>query len=116
MKRARRTLRASSGQAGVETVAMAPILLLCSLLALQALVAGANFVVADNAAHAGALAGQLGDDPESAARRSAPGWSTTRVRVSERESRVRVRLTPRSIVPGLARMLSVTAEAGYARP
>ncbi len=116
MNRVPRALLSHFGQAGVETVAMAPILLLCSLLALQGLVAGANFVVAGNAAHAGALAGQMGEDPEPAARRSAPGWSTAGVKVTERGSLVRVKLTPRAIVPGLAPMLAASGEAGYARP
>lgn len=94
---------------------MTPVVVLCGLLGLQALVAGANFVAAGNAAHAGALAGQLGRDVESAARGSAPGWSSGEMAVSDRGRRVRVRLTPRSIVPGLAPLLVAGADARYTR-
>lgn len=105
----------TSGQASVELIAAAPILLLICLLGLQGLVAGANFVVAGNAAHAGALAGQLGRSPTRAAKSAAPGWSTTAIDVSSRGRQVRVRLTPRAIVPGLAELLVARAEAGYSR-
>ena len=83
---------------------MTPIVILCCLLGLQGLVAGANYVGADNAAHAGALAGQLGHDPKTGrARTRLPGWSTSRVEVSDsRRGRVRVRLKPRSIFPALS--------------
>ena len=70
------------GQSTVETVLMTPIVILCCLLGLQGLVAGANFVAAGNAAHAGALAGQLGHSPGKAARAAVPGWSTSSGRVS----------------------------------
>lgn len=109
--RVRRTL----GQATVELVAAAPIVLLVCLLGLQALVAGANFVVAGNAAHAGALAGQLGRDPARAARSAAPGWSTGSLHIERTSARVRVRLAPRAILPGLAPLLTVRAEARYTR-
>lgn len=103
------------GQSSVETVAIAPIVFLCCLIGLQGLLAGANFVAAGNAAHAGALAGQLGHDPARAARSSAPDWSTGRLRVTDRGRRVRVRLTPRAIVPPLAGLLAVEASARYTK-
>lgn len=108
-------LASEGGQSTVELVAIAPLVVLCGLLGLQALVAGANFVVAANAAHAGALAGQLGRDPRSAARRAAPGWSTSEIGVSVHARRVKVRLRPRAIVPGLSPLLAASAEARYAR-
>lgn len=101
------------GQSSVEVVALAPVVFLCCLLGLQALVAGASFVAAGNAAHAGALAGQLGHDSRRAARAAAPGWSSGRMHVSDRGHRVRVRLTPRAIVPPLAGFLTVNASARY---
>jgi pilus assembly protein CpaE len=103
------------GQATVESVALAPVVLLCCLLGLQALVAGANFVVASHVAHSAALAGQMGRDVKRAARAAAPGWSTGRLEVSDRARRVTVRLRPRTIVPGLAPVLSVEAGARYTR-
>lgn len=107
------TFRGERAQASVETVAIAPIILLCCLLGFQGLIAGANFVAAGNAAHAGALAGQLGRDPVSAARAAAPGWSSTRMKVARHGRRVRVELSPRTIVPGLAAALKVTTEARW---
>lgn len=101
------------GQASVETIALAPIVLVCCLIGLQGLVAGASFVAAGNAAHAGALAGQLGRDPEKAALAASPGWSSSRVDVETRNRRVRVRLQPRTIVPGLSELLVAEADAGY---
>jgi hypothetical protein len=103
------------GQSMVEVVMMTPIVILCCLLGLQGLVAGANFVAAGNASHAGALAGQLGNDAKKAARASAPEWSTSRMEVTTRGQRVRVRLKPRSIVPALSGFLVVTSEARYAK-
>ncbi len=107
--------RCERGQSTVELVAIAPVVLLCALLGLQALVAGANFVVAGNAAHAGALAGQLGRDPRRAAREAAPGWSTSTRSVSVRDRRVVVRLRPRAIVPPLAPLLTARADARFTR-
>ncbi len=103
------------GQSLVETVVMTPIVILCCMLGLQGLVGGANYVAADNAAHAGALAGQLGDDPKKAARESAPGWSTGQLDVTTAGRRVRVKMKPRSIFPALAGLLVVTSEARYAK-
>ncbi|MBJ7354870.1 MAG: pilus assembly protein [Thermoleophilaceae bacterium] len=103
------------GQSMVETVLMAPIVVLCCLLGLQGLAAGANYVAADNAAHAGALAGQLGRDPRRAARTAVPGWSAGQVVVRTSGRRVRVRLKPRSIFPMLAGLLVVDSEARYTK-
>ena len=103
------------GQSSVELLVIAPVVFLCCLLGLQALVAGANFVVADNAAHAGALAGQLGRSPSSAARAAAPGWSTSRLEVTVRLRKVRVELRPRSIFPPLAGLLVARSEARYTK-
>lgn len=106
-------MKSAHGQATVESVALAPLVMLCCLLGLQGLVAGANFVVASHVAHSGALAGQLGHDVKRAARAAAPGWSTGELQVRERGNRVTVRLTPRAIVPGLAGLLSAEARARY---
>lgn len=106
-------LRARRGQSTVEVVAITPLVALCGLLALQALIAGANYVVAGNAAHAGALAGQLGRSAAPAARRAAPGWVTSRVAVMIHRRRVHVRLRPRAVIPPLAPLLSAEAEARY---
>lgn len=99
------------GQSLVELVAAAPLVLLCGLLGLQGLAAGAAYVCADNAAHAAALAGQLGGDSEGAARAALPGWSHGRVNVTGRGGRVTVTVRPRTLVPPLAKLLSTRATA-----
>lgn len=104
------------GQSTVELVAIAPLVLLCCLLALQALAAGAGRVVAAHAAHAGALAGQLGRDPRATARGAVPGWSAGRVEVAVAARQVRVRVRPRGIVPGLGAALESSVGARYTRP
>lgn len=103
------------GQSTVETVLMTPIVIACCLLGLQGLVAGGSYVAAGNAAHAGALAGQLGRSPGKAARAAVPGWSTTRVEVQTRGTRVSVQLKPRTIFPVLAGLLVARSEARFTR-
>jgi hypothetical protein len=101
------------GESLVEVVAMAPIVLLCGLLGLQALAAGAVHVYADNAAHAAALASELGNDPEPAARAALPGWAKGRVKVKIRGQRATVELKPRAIVPQLSKLLVTRAVAAF---
>lgn len=95
------------GQSLVETVAMVPVVLVCGLLALQALVAGANHVAADSAAHAAMVADLTGRDAELAAREAVPGWSRGRVKVTADERVVDVSLRPRAVVPALSSLLEV---------
>lgn len=95
------------GQVLVETVALVPILLVCGLLALQALVAGANRVAADTAVHAAMVASLTGRNADRAARDAVPGWSRGRVTVRTSERRVGVELRPRTIVPELDSLLVV---------
>lgn len=102
-----------SGQSLVEVVAMAPIVLLCGLLGLQALAAGASHVYADNAAHAAAMAAQLGNDPRMAARAALPGWAKGRVAVEMNTNRVTVELRPRAIVPQLSELLVTRGSAAF---
>lgn len=109
-------VRAEGGQSVVELVAATPIVLICGLLCLQALAAGASHVYADNASHAGALAATMGEDPARAARAALPGWSRGRVRVTVRRGSVRVRLRPRALVPPLAGLLTTESMAAYVSP
>jgi hypothetical protein len=110
-----RTSRSMSGQASVELVALAPLLLAVVLAAAQLLAAGAARELAGHAAEAGAVALLQRADPAAAARDAVPGWSRGRLDVRVEGHRVRVRLRPRSFVPGLAGMLESTGEA-YAGP
>jgi hypothetical protein len=107
----RMALRGASGQASIEVVALAPLLLAVVLAAAQLLAAGAARELADHAAEAGAIALLQGTDPAAAARDALPGWSSGRVEVRIDGRRVRVRLRPRSFLPALARTLESTGEA-----
>jgi hypothetical protein len=105
--------RRDHGQALVELIAAAPLVILFGLLCCQALAAGSAYVYADNAAHAAALAEQLGRDGRLAARDSLPGWSRGGIRVRSRGGRVDVWLTPRAVLPVFSRFLTVRASAFY---
>ena len=106
-----RTPGREAGQASVELVALAPILLAAVLAVAQLLAAGAARELADHAAEAGAVALLQETDPAAAAREAVPGWSRGRVDVRVDERRVRVRLRPRSFLPALAEHLEATGEA-----
>lgn len=100
-----------SGQASVELVALAPVLVAVVLAAAQVLAAGAARELADHAAEAGAVALLQGTDAKAAARDAVPGWSRGRLTVRVHERRVRVRLRPRTFLPALAAMLEATGDA-----
>ena len=50
------------------------------------------------------------------ARRALPGWSRGQLRVTRRGRELRVAINPPSLVPGLARLLSVEARADAGPP
>jgi hypothetical protein len=102
-----------AGQSLVEAVALAPVVVLCGLLGMQGMAAGANWIYADNAAHSGALAAELGEDARSAARDALPGWAAGSLHVMRGSRSVEVDLSPRTIVPGLNKLLRVHAVAPY---
>ena len=102
---------AECGQASVELVALAPLLVAIVLAAAQLLAGGAARELADHAAEAGAIALLQGTEPEDAVRDAIPGWSRGRVDVQITDRRVRVRLRPRTFVPALAELLEATGVA-----
>lgn len=106
-----RRLAAESGQATIELVILAPLLVAVVLAAAQLLAAGAAGELADHAAEAAAVAMLQGEDPTAAARDAVPGWSRTRMSVRIDGRRVRVRLRPLSPIPGLARVLESSRDA-----
>jgi pilus assembly protein CpaE len=108
--------RRERGQAGVELLALLPLLLLVALGAAQMLAVGYSSVLAGNAAEAAALAIAGGRDPHAAAREALPGWSRDRVDVSVRGGDVRVRLRPPGLFPAIGRDLRVTATAAVEAP
>jgi hypothetical protein len=105
------------GQAAVEVVALAPLVVAVALAVLQALAAGLAAELADHAAESGAVALAEGRDATAAARAAVPGWADDRIEVAVRGASVRVRLTPPALLPGLGARLaaSSTADAGAAR-
>jgi len=100
-----------AGQATVELVALLPLLAVVGLAACQVLAAGAARELAGNAAEAGAAAMLQGGDAREAARASLPGWSRDRAELRVDGRRVRVRLAPRTVLPGLGSRLEATATA-----
>jgi len=100
-----------SGQASIELVVLAPLLVAIVLTAAQLLAAGAAGELADHAAEAAAVAMLQGGDPAAAARDAVPGWSRGRMSVRIDGRRVRVRMRPPSALPGLGRMLEASSDA-----
>jgi hypothetical protein len=111
VERATCGLRGQTGQATVEFVALLPIVVALALALLQALAAGAAADLADHAAEAGAVALARGDDAADAARASVPGWARDRIEVTSTKTKVRVVLTPPSLLPGLGKRLRSTVVA-----
>lgn len=105
------TPASSRGQAAVEVVALLPLLAAVALGLLQALAAGIASELADHAAHSGAVALAAGRDGGDAARAALPGWAHAHLDVDVRGTRVRVRVTPPSLLPGLGDRLAATATA-----
>ena len=111
MSARRRSLVGESGQASVELVVLAPMLVMVVLAVAQLLAAGAAGELADHAAEAGAVAMLQGADPATAARDALPGWSRSRMSVRVDGRRVQVRLRPPSPIPALADRLESRREA-----
>jgi hypothetical protein len=111
-----RRLENARGQAAVELVALLPLFGIVAIAMLQALAAGAAAELADHAAQNGAVAIAEGRDGAAAARAAVPGWARGGVDVSVQGTRVRVRLQPPSLLPGLGARLraSASADAGPA--
>jgi len=107
-------MRSVRGQATIELLAVAPLVLLVALVVAQLLAAGACRELAGNAAGAGAAALLQDRDAAAAARAALPGWSRARLSVRVRGRVVRVELRPPSLLPGLAGRLRtvVVADAG----
>lgn len=114
MKRARDPFASARGQASVELVAMAPLVVAVALALGQLLAAGAAHELAGHAAEAAAIAIGRGDDARQAARSALPGWSRDRLHVAVHGRRVTATVRPLPLVPPLASRLgsSVTADAG----
>lgn len=104
------------GQATVETIAVAPVIVAIGLAVLQLLAVGYASVLAGNAAEAGALALAAGTDGREGAKQALPGWSRARARVDVDGGRVEVHLRPPSLLEALADGLEVSAAATVEAP
>jgi Flp pilus assembly protein TadG len=106
-----RVVRGEGGQATVEFVALAPILVGIALLVAGFLAAQRAHEAADQAAVAAAIASLQGRDAEAAAKAAAPGWTRVRLRVHGGVARVHVRWRgPRA----LADLVDVRREVAFA--
>jgi hypothetical protein len=105
------------GQATVELVGALPLVVLVAVAAGQLLAAGAAREAAAGAAEAGAVALLQGRDPRGAADAALPGWSKGRDAIEVSGRRVRVRVRPRVVLPGLAGVVGAdeSADAGAER-
>lgn len=106
-----RTGDGESGQAGVEFLALLPLVAVVLLAAWQAAVAGQAWWLAASAARAGARAATAGTDVGAAVRRELPAGLRARVRVHRTRGAVRVAL-PVAVVLAHARLGSASARAG----
>ena len=108
--------RGERGQASVELVAVLPLVLGVALGIGQLLAAGAAREAAAGAAEAGAVALLQGRDARAAAGHALPGWARGQGEVDVAGHRVRVRVRPRTVLPGLAGVTGAdeTGDAGAA--
>lgn len=111
-----RDRRGCRGQAAVELVAGLPALLLVAVLVMQLLALGYTAVLAGDAAEAGALALARGSGAEAAARSATPGWARGRMSVRRLPGAVHVQMDPPRLVPGIGRLLRISASAAVAAP
>lgn len=114
MSRLRR-VREADGQASLEVVALAPVVVAVALGVLQLLAAGAAAEFADHAAEAAGIALIQRSAPARAARDAVPGWARSGMRVSVRGARVRVTVRPPSPSRTIGRLLTSSAEADAGR-
>ena len=105
------TPRSDSGQATVEAVAVLPLLVLVALAGAQVLAARSAATRAAGAAEAGAVAALQDRDPGAAARAALGEGADHGARVEVQGRRVRVRVRPRTVLPGVAGLLTATATA-----
>jgi pilus assembly protein CpaE len=96
------------GQAAVETVALAPAVVLVALLGWQCVLAAWTAVSVEGAARAGARAVLSREEPRDAALAALPG-SMRPARVDVGDHSVRVRARVPAVVPGLSVDLSASA-------
>ena len=109
-------LRQGDGQATIELLGAAAVVLVAGLIALQVLAAGYAAALADHAAEAAALALANGRDPEAAALDAVPGWPRRALRVRSARGRVTVTLLSPAAFGALRRRLTISGDAAVRLP
>src|SRR4051812_19962804 len=92
-------MRRETGQAGIELLAILPLLVLLAAIGLQALVWARAGVAAEDAAPAGARALSRGAAPSAAARRALPPGLRAGARVEVVSPQVRVSVVAAALLP-----------------
>jgi hypothetical protein len=95
-----RSVRESTGQAAIELIAVAPLLLVLLLVVGQLVIAGFALWSAGDAARAGARAALVGGDPERAARSALPGWLEHDAEIKS-DGPVEVSVEAPALLPGI---------------
>jgi len=108
--------RASEGQASVELIAGAAVVLAAGLIAFQLLAVGYGAVMSGHAAEAAALAIANGKDPNEAAHDAVPEWPAKKLEVERRGDEVRVKLYTPSPFGFLRRRLVFTSQSAVRTP
>ena len=105
-----------AGQSTLETLTVLPLMITVALAIGHVLAAGVTHELAGHAAQAGAIAVIRGGDPRESVRAALPDWAAEQVSVRVVDRRVRVRLEPPAVIPGIADVLASTevADAGPA--
>ncbi len=106
-----RRIAGARGQAAIELVAAALVIVIAALAVFQVLAAGHAAAIADGAAEAAAIALVDGRDPAIAARAAAPGWRREHVSVRTHGDSVIVTLRAPAVLHALRARLRVTAAA-----
>ena len=107
------SVRSEHGQASVDLVAAAPLVLLAGLIAWQLALAGHAAWMCAHAARAAARADAVGADPRRAARSALPRSLERGLRVERPGAgRVVVRVRIPAALPGLGSPVTVAAAAG----
>lgn len=102
------------GQASVELVGLLPLVGVLVVLLWQAVVAGQAVWLAGTAARAAARAEAVGGDPEAAARATLPAALQHGLRATTGDAgAVRVRIRVPSVVGGVQRIVTVSAQARF---
>lgn len=104
------------GQATVEVLGLLPLMLIVVLAVGQVLAYGSAREAARAAAHAGALAIAQERDPDAAARAAVPDLRRAALKLKVHSRVVDAAVRPKTIMPGIAALLTAHARADAGAP